>query len=292
MSRFGQRARVSTSTSSWMPYAGPLLLSGGDISATAYGAYKYLLFTSSGLLSISGPKTANFEVAAIGGGGGAGFGGGGGGAIEYWTSISVSPTLVPSILVTVGAGGTATQGDTQGGNGGTSSMGTYLSALGGGGGGEFNSAGSAGGSGGGGGWIVSGGGAASGSNTNVGGSSGLYEGRPGGGATQTGNSGGEGLALTTIDSNLTSGNFATFSGMTVVSSGGGFGGYLGYGTSYDGGPGGTGAGSNVASGPTPTAGTAATSFGSGGAGGDRASGGSPWYGSTAGYAGLVIVRWI
>jgi hypothetical protein len=275
-----------------MPYAGPLLLSGGAISPTTVGSYKYLLFTSSGLLNISGPKTANFEVAAIGGGGGAGFGGGGGGAIEYWTSISVSTTVVPSIFVTVGAGGTAVNGSVQGGNGGTTSIGTYLSALGGGGGGGFNSAGSAGGSGGGGGWIVGGGGAASGSNTNVGGSNGDKEGRPGGGATQAGNSGAEGLALTTIDSNLTSGNFATFSGMTIVSSGGGFGGYLGYGASFDGGPGGTGAGSNVANGPATTAGTAATSFGSGGAGGDLAVGGDPFYSSTAGYGGLVIVRWI
>jgi hypothetical protein len=289
MPRFGSRSRTGSYVSSWMPHNGPITLTGGSISPTTVGSYTYLIFTSTGTLSIgAGPSLATFQVCAIGGGGGAGFGGGGGGAIEYWNNITVSPLATPTISITIGSGGTATDGGPDGGNGGDTTVGSFVTAKGGGGGGGFNNAGKAGGSGGGGGWGTFTAASANGSNTNVGGTGQTYEGSRGGGATQTGNAGGQGLLLTTIDSNLTSTNFAAFSGMTYVSSGGGYGGYLGYGASYDGGDGGTGAGTNAGG---YTVGTNAVSYGSGGAGGDRQVSGEPWASSGTGKSGLVIVRW-
>jgi hypothetical protein len=83
--------------------------------------------------------------------------------------------------------------------------------------------------------------------------------------------------LTTLDSNLTSANFTTLSGMTVVCSGGGAG------ANGTGGAGGTGAGNGSASG----SGTNATSFGSGG-------GGGAFYLSNGGNGkdGVVVIRYL
>jgi len=108
-----------------------------------------------------------------------------------------------------------------------------------------------------------------------------------GAAAYTGGNGGAGYTLTSIDSNLTAANFATFTGMTVISSGGGGAGTkTDAGTAYSG-IGGTGAG-NGGAGNTGAQATSATSFGSGGGGGrwDTSKQGG------AGYAGLVIVRYL
>jgi hypothetical protein len=108
-----------------------------------------------------------------------------------------------------------------------------------------------------------------------------------------GGNGGEGYTLTSIDSNLTSGNFTSFSGMTVISSGGGGGCLDLNGSATIRGVGGTGAGSGGRNNINTAANTssAAVSFGSGGGGGGWG-GASPVNGSGAdGYAGLVIVRY-
>jgi hypothetical protein len=98
-----------------------------------------------------------------------------------------------------------------------------------------------------------------------------------------GGNGGAGYTLTSIDSNLTAANMAVFSGMTVVASGGGGGALDNVAVlNQSFGVGGTGAG-NGATGGAPTS---PTSFGSGGGGGGYAT-----TVGTAGYAGLVIVKY-
>ena len=93
--------------------------------------------------------------------------------------------------------------------------------------------------------------------------------------------GGAGLTLTNLDTNLTSANFTTFTGMTVICSGGGGGSW-----GNTAGSGGTGAGNGSTN--NTTAGSA-TAFGCGGGGGGYASGDGGSGGN--GYAGLVIVRY-
>jgi hypothetical protein len=283
-------------TNTW-PVSGVVATGGSEVKTI--GSYKYHMFDASSSLVVSQGGSVEILVIGAGGGGGSngtstGNGGGGGAGAKEPASGYTTQTLTPgSYTVTIAAGGTASQsGSTIGGTpSATSFAGTStISANGGGGGGSFsspnNSAGGAGGSGGG----VYGnrtgsGGTASGSNTNIGGTA--YIGGPsygaggGGGATAAGGqatstvggSGGQGLTLTNIDSNLTSGNFTTFTGMTVVCSGGG--------GAVDSGTGGT-AGTGGGNGGVNGGGAAATSFGSGG-------GGSGLNGN--GYKGLVIVRY-
>lgn len=311
------------STQGWISYASNLSTSiaqgitatGGNEIKTV-GSYKYHIFTASGTFTISAfAPGVTFEVMSCGGGGGGGgnlAGGGGGGELDLFTSVTASAS---AYTVTVGGKGTGGTLRNTGATGGTSSFAlsptTYVSSLGGGGGGGDDKNGAAGGSGGGaGGGGSNTAGGASGSNTNVGGEDGtpaspIFGAGGGGGATAaggagstagsgTGGSGGEGYTLTNIDSNFTSANFTSFSGMTVICSGGG-GGVLkvgGSGTTR--GVGGTGAGSGGQNdGTTNTASaTAATSFGSGGGGGGW-DGGSP--NNAAGgnaYDGVVIVRYL
>lgn len=113
-----------------------------------------------------------------------------------------------------------------------------------------------------------------------------------------GGSGGAGYTLTNIDSNLTSGNFTSLSGMTVICSGGG-GGALNKtsGGSYTRGVGGTGAGSGgVNTGPSPSTNvftsSAATAFGCGGGGGGWDNGSPNNVAGADGYAGVVIIRYL
>ena len=264
------------------PHTGGLVISGGQETVTV-GGYKYIVFTSSGTLTVAGAGPV--EVCSVGGGGGGGngdaasSGGGGAGELDIWTSCA----LTTNVTVTIGAGSLgATTDNTNASNGGTTTFGSFTSSLGGGGGG-FNQGGT-GGSGGGVGYAsVSSFGGASGSNTNVGGAgyfsvpafgSGGGGGATAAGATSTtgfvGGYGGQGYTLTTIDANLTAGNFpTTLIGMTVICSGGG-------GSSVNvtpgtttAGLGGTGAGNGAfgTDGGAGTLATAATSYGSGGGAG-------------------------
>lgn len=268
--------------------------SGGDVIATI-GSYKYHIFISNGTFSIGkGSKTVDIMCCGgggVGGRGGGGAGGGGAGELKLFTATSVTPA---SHTVTIGAGATAIK--TQGG---TTSIGSLLSALGGGYGGGWDGAAYAGGTGG------SGGGAgndapasvggASGSNTRAGGTghaSTKYTGGGGGGATTVGQSGsasgggigGLGYLLTTIDSNLTAANFPTvFTGMTYITSGGSGASQAVNFTAPATGGGGSGANNG---GSTVVVGGNATSYGSGGGGGVGQA--TNWgYGKS----GIVIVRY-
>lgn len=111
------------------------------------------VFTSSGNFTVPNGVTA-VRVTALGGGGAGGYhstmpsGGGGAGA----TAVSIVTGLTPGqvIPVTVGAGGVVPSSYGNGGNGGTSSFGSYMTAGGGAGGNggtaaNFSNAGGAGG---------------------------------------------------------------------------------------------------------------------------------------------------
>ena len=295
-------------------FTNPVIVTGGSEIALV-GGYRYHLFTESSAFTIvQGGVSAEILVVGAGGSGangtsGAG-GGGGGGAIEiagpgYYSAQTLT---AGTYGVNVGAAG-ARAAQSQGGSSifyGTST----ITSLGGGSGGNAGP-GKAGGSGGGGASATVAtylGGTASGNNTNAGGqatgaSGAWFVGAGGGGATAVGanavanapGTGGEGLALTTIDSNLTSGNFTAFTGMTVICSGGGGGNTRVTGGGFAlGALGGTGAGRGASGGASAPAGTqestAATSFGSGGGGGN-------FYGTVdfkdgrEGANGLVIVRY-
>lgn len=286
----------------------PKVQATGGTTGTA-GVYKYHFFTGNGTFAVT--VGGSVEICGIGGGAGGGYNigsGGGAGEVDIWTALTATAN---NYDVVVGAG-SAGMSPATGGNGPAPQGGittfklgatTYVSALGGGGGSNYNLAGGNGGSGGGGGYLTAAGGTASGSNTFAGGtgynSAPDYRGAGGGGATAagvngansagayTGANGGEGYTLTTIDSNLTAANFATFTGMTVISSGGGGAGVNtgGGGTS---GLGGTGAGDGGAG--TATVATSAVSYGSGGGGGrwDNPVSGTGGNGK----AGLVIVRYL
>jgi len=286
--------------SEWVALAGGSPIATGGDEVQTVGSFKYHIFTNSGTFTVT--KEGLCEILVVGAGGGGAFiigGGGAGGSIEP-ASAFWKQTLPPaSYTVTIASGGA---GATSIGFGGTPSATSFagintVSARGGGGGASSAigaQGGSGGGSGGGSSFI---GGFNNGSNTFRGGagpSDALNTRGAGGGGgasadgdpgirsntVPAGGDGGEGLALTSFDSNLTSGNFTSFSGMTVISSGGG-GGVWG----ATPGVGGTGAGNGSSSG----VGGSATSFGSGGGGG--AFNGSSGFAGGAGYAGLVIVRY-
>ncbi len=274
---------------------------GGEI--VTVGSYNYHVFTANGTFAPNGSKDVSILVVGAGGGGGCNQGGGGGGGSiqttsPYWTTQNLT---AGSYSVTIGAGGTGSASDGSKGTSGTSAVFTgssTITALGGGGGGSQGSRTGATGGSGGGSSIDTAGGNASGPNTNNGGMGyaepvdGLLRGMGGGGgATATGGNGsgsgggngGQGLSLTTIDSNLTSNNFTSFSGMTVIASGGGGSGYNNVSSA---GSGGTGAGNGTNNASTAAS---ASSYGSGGGGGGRASGAQGNGGN--GKQGLIIVRY-
>jgi len=267
-------------------------ISGGQETVTV-GGYKYVVFTSSGTLTVSG-GTGIVSLCTVGAGGGGGYnigGAGGGGELDLFAPFTVSSNLT----IGIGSGGAfSSTGAAKGGTGGTSTVvegaTTHQSAKGGGGGGSYpNINGADGGSGGGGNYSNGAGGTASGSNTNAGGAGDntLNYGGGGGGATAAGTAtalGGQGYALATIDANLTSANFpTTLTGKTHVSSGGG-------GASYvtSGGPvsGGTNAGNGQYNPGTTIPATAPTSYGCGGGGGGAFDANN----GTSGFQGLVIAR--
>jgi hypothetical protein len=278
---------VSPSPSS-APYA-----TGGD-EIKLIGSYWYHIFTTTG--TFTPKKNLSCDVLSLGGGGSGGAstgGGGGAGELDLYTTINT--TANTNYTATIGAGGAGQGNFAIRNNGNTTTFSTITSLGGGGGGNEQNLVnGGNGGSGGGGGWNGTGG-TASGSNTFAGGNgynaSGQSTGGGGGGATAVGTNGtntnagngGQGYTLSTADSNLTSGNFSTFQGMTVIASGGG----AGASSTRTAGTGGTGAGSGTNS---TTAGSAATSYGSGGGGGGWVGGVGTGAGGN-GAGGLVVIRY-
>lgn len=104
----------------------PPTVTGGTL--TSDSTYYYRTFTSSGTLGVSGGSlTADILVVSGGGGGnlnGRIGAGGGGGALLYTEALSFSSNQT----VTVGAGGAAT-GDSNGGNGSDSSIGSYSASV-------------------------------------------------------------------------------------------------------------------------------------------------------------------
>jgi hypothetical protein len=115
-----------------------------SINWEAEFGYKVVEFTSSGTFSVPEGVT-EVDVLVVGGGGGGGdhtgnvtvtgAGGGGAGQVVYENNYTV--TTGNNISITVGAGGTVNPND-RGSNGGTSSFGGALTAIGGGGGGCRN----------------------------------------------------------------------------------------------------------------------------------------------------------
>jgi hypothetical protein len=301
---------VNTSSRSFNIVVNNIIITGGNEINTV-GAYKYHIFTSNGTFATNISKTVS--ICSIGGGGGGGTytgGGGGAGELDLFANFTLTPGNHTILIGGPGAG--SNSGTSNGGSGGTTtftnpSSTVLVTSLGGGGGGsQGTGAGFAGGSGGGGeGVAPSSGGAANGSNTRAGGTGGngggFYGGGGGGGATSAGGNyssqqagaGGQGYTLTNIDANLTSSNFSSFAGMTVVASGGGGAGGGGGSTGPSaGGIAGTGGGNGGASrddgGGTRVAGQVATSYGSGGGAGGSTGVTHP---GAAGKSGLVIVRY-
>jgi len=240
---------------------------GGTI--TTDGDYKVHSFTSSGTFQIT-TKAGNptLEILQIAGGGGGGRRRGGGGGAGGYVNESGVTASVASYAVTVGAGGTgAPESSGSGTNGGTSSIGSLVTASVGGGAGGGDSHGANGGSGGGGQGLTAGGNGGTatagqgyagitGSNLSYGGG--------GGGSSAIGgsNNGGQGTASS-----------ITGSAVTRAGGGGGWDNGAGYG--------GGGAGSSGGG----VAGNATANTGSGGGGGgDDLAGGS-------GGSGIVIVRY-
>ena len=301
---------VNSSSRSFNIVVNNAAITGGNEINTV-GSYKYHIFTANGTFATNVSKTVS--ICSIGGGGGGGAytaGGGGAGELDLFTNFTLTPGNHTVLIGGPGSGSNA--GNVSGGSGGTTtftnpSSTVLVTSLGGGGGGsQGTGAGVAGGSGGGGeGVAPSSGGAANGSNTRAGGTGGngggFYGGGGGGGATTAGGNyssgqagaGGQGYTLTNIDTNLTSSNFSSFAGMTVVCSGGGGAGGGGGSTGPSAaGAGGTGAGaggaSNDAGTGTRTSGQVATSYGSGGGGGGSRGDTNP---GAAGKSGLLIVRY-
>ncbi|CAB4216970.1 hypothetical protein UFOVP1503_1, partial [uncultured Caudovirales phage] len=153
------------------PHAGGVNISGGQETVTV-GGFKYVVFTSSGTLTVIGEGVV--QLLAVGGGGAGGgnqAGAGGGGEIDngYWTTGTL---LNSNQTITIGAAGVGGSG-IPGTQGGSTTIGSLVTALGGGGGNAGTPPGSGnggpGGSGGGGG-VGGTGGTASGLNTFAGGS--------------------------------------------------------------------------------------------------------------------------
>jgi|TARA_R110002020_G_scaffold310868_1_gene526519 hypothetical protein len=285
--------------------------SGGNETKTI-GIYKYHVFTSSGDFTVTGGGKA--RVVAIGGGGGGGqdaSGGGGAGEVDDFQELLDFDSST-TYKVLIGAGNLSSGSNTTISAGGTN----LVVSLGGGEGGNTAGSGADGGSGGGEGassHAGTGPGAANGDNTNAGGEGGPntspFCGGGGGAATQAGfvgaggshsagsqqigGAGGEGIALTAIDTNLAFADFSSFSEANsgIVASGGGAGSnrHGGYsdtsaGSCAQGGTGG-GRGGKAAGATTNINATGGVSFGSGGGGAGFNSG------NGSGADGLVIIRY-
>jgi len=292
-----------------------IIATGGTI--TTCGNCKIHTFTGPGtftvcsVATVCGPTRNQVSYIVVAGGASGGkFAGGGGGAGGYrevktpltpYTAspldgypsapnrITVTETNFP---ITVGGGGAAITGCTNGNPGSVSTFSTITSAGGGGGGGTYNTPGIAGGSGGGGagGNIPVPGGSGAAGNTppvsppqgqsggNGFGPTGQHEGGGGGGAGGTGANGSAGVA-----GPGGTGSTSSINGTPTTRAGGG-GGAIQCGTTASGGAGGGGDGGRPPCSTAAQAGTDNTGGGGGGAAfGPRSSG--------AGGSGIVIIRY-
>ena len=250
----------------WNNVGSSIVATGGTITDIA--GYRIHIFTTSGTFQAS--VAGNVEVLVVAGGGSGGApnysGGGGAGGLVYSSSL---PITTQAYTVTIGAGGTNS-------NGQNSSFGSLVTAVGGGKGGGGGVSGSSGGSGGGGGYMSSGGGSGtSGQGYSGGGgdpTSGYGWGGGGGGA------GGAGTTAAHYGSTGNGGNGLAYSisGASTYYSGGGGGGIDSGGYRSYGGLGGGGWCDQL-----NTAGTNGAANTGGGGGGNGGSGGS----------GIVIVRY-
>jgi len=265
--------------------------SGGTISTpTIFGtSYKVHTFTSSGTLTCTaGGKADILVVAGGGGGGGDAAGGGGGGGVVYKSSQSIASG---SISITVGSGGIAGVGTnaTIATNGGNSSFGSSIIAIGGGAGGRYNGgSGSSGGSGGGGAYIGGSSGAGTSGQGNSGGSGGSSNAKAAGGGG--GGAGGAGVAGGNDSTSSYGGSGIGYSmvseSISYYGGGGGGGRFDGSGQSASNvGNGGGGQGSTGCSGVSAVAGTSNTGGGGGGAAAGCQNKGA------AGGSGIVVVRY-
>ena len=207
-------ATAVTGDGSGLTGVGVTVAEGGDASYSyESGGKNYMVHvfrsTTSGVFRTNKDMTIDFLL--IGGGGGSATaegsygqsGGGGGGGLVEGSGFSLS---AGSYVVTVGAGGVASNSTTVGGNGGDTTF-AGVTAKGGGGGGDYASAGATGGSGGGGGNPTQAGGATNQSSQNggisnitqfgfAGGAGGNYNSSPhgGGGGGGAGGAGGTAAA--------------------------------------------------------------------------------------------------
>lgn len=265
-------------------------VSGGGVTcaATISGMYIINTYTGPGTTTWTVPTgVTSVEYLVVGGGGGGagGLGGGGGGGGGFLAATGYAVTSGNSYTITVGAGGTGTNGDDlKGGTGGNSVFDTIV-AYGGGGGGDINGAGVNGGSGGGSGRDAASAGGGIGSQGYNGGNTpgtSWASGSGGGGAGQAGGNGsvtGSG-ADAAVGGKGGDGKASLITGPVVYYAGGGGGSTAGGTVAGAGGLGGGGAGGAEIAGSSGTA-----NLGGGGGGGRNGSGG-------AGGSGIVIIRYI
>ena len=111
-SRFGQTGNRASKPAGFSASGGTITASG----ITPGNGYRYHVFTSPGTFTVSGQKIGEVLIVAGGGGGGAifdgvGGGGGAGGVVYYATYLFTSP-----IPITVGSGGPGGPSEPNGGN--------------------------------------------------------------------------------------------------------------------------------------------------------------------------------
>jgi hypothetical protein len=285
-----------------MPPLSSIVATGGDINYTP--TRKIHTFRSNGVFEIVSGAGATIEIMAIGGGGGGGVqSGGGGGAGNMIVARGV--LTAGTYVVSIGPGGAGGEIAVSGGHdGGTTTVGSILSALGGGGGGTYSiESGRNGGCGGGGSeldWRFMGS-AVTGSvsspltaisnlaqNGGVGFNRGSCGGAGGGGTRRPGASQGSAASA-----GRNGGAGTIYNGVYYGGGGGGSQGGIYFGPPYDGGVGGLGGGgtgSTIGSGTSLVRGTAGGANTGGGGGG--ATGYSP--GDTLGLdggSGIVIISY-
>ncbi len=256
--------------------------SGGTVTTIILNGMTYVVhtFRTTGATTFTASVGLNIEYLVVAGGGGGGVGraggGGGGGFVEGAMALAAG-----SYTITVGTGGTAGSGDSQGGDGSASSIAALVTTVGGGGGGGWiTNTGRNGGSGGG----ASSGGAGPGQRTPGTATAGTGQnGSSNFDSTYGGGGGGAGgYAFAAVSRTGGNGCQSQMSGVLTYYAGGGGAGSAG-GSNSAGGLGGGGTGS-VANGTAAGSGTANTGGGGGGGEGPTGPGG-------AGGSGIVIIRY-